>query len=85
MPPEIDRVIWPVGAGAPPALDRLVERSLQDPTNAISRRFAGRIERLQAPRALDGARDQELGVQPQAARSTQPASGRSPRGLWCWS
>jgi hypothetical protein len=53
MPAEIDRAIWPAGAEAPPVLDRLVERNLQDPTHTIARRFAGRIERLQAPRALE--------------------------------
>lgn len=53
MPPEVDRVIWPIGASAPPVLDRIVDGNLQDPTHSIARRFAGRIERLQAPRALD--------------------------------
>lgn len=53
MPVEADLAIWPKGAQAPAALDRLVERDLQDPTHSIARRFAGRIERLQAPRELE--------------------------------
>jgi hypothetical protein len=53
MPPEADRAIWPIGTSAPPVLHRLVDRNLQDPAHSIARRFAGRIERLQAPRALE--------------------------------
>lgn len=53
MPPEVDHAIWPLDLSAPHALDRLVDRNLQDPTNSIARRVAGRIERLQAPRDLD--------------------------------
>lgn len=53
MPLDADLAIWPAGAVAPAALDRLVERDLQDPTHSIARRFAGRIERLQAPRELE--------------------------------
>ncbi|MDZ4773768.1 MAG: hypothetical protein SGI72_11620 [Planctomycetota bacterium] len=53
MPPEVDHAIWPIGVSAPPVLDDLVNRSLQDPTHSFARRFAGRIERLSAPRDLD--------------------------------
>lgn len=52
MPHDADLTIWPAGAGAPPVLDRIVEQNLQDPTHSIARRFAGRLERLQAPQAL---------------------------------
>jgi uncharacterized protein YbaR (Trm112 family) len=52
MPAEVDRVIWPVGLKAPPVLDRLVERDLQDPTHSIGRRFAGRLDRVPVPPGL---------------------------------
>ena len=50
MPRAVDREIWPVGAGLPLHLDTLAEH---DTARSIARRFAGRIERLQAPRTLD--------------------------------
>jgi len=53
MPVEVDRAIWPSGKSAPPVLDRLVDNDLQEQTRGIARRFAGRIERLKAPRSLD--------------------------------
>ena len=53
MPLDADRAIWPVGKAAPPVLDRLVDNDLQEQTRGIARRFAGRIERLSAPRTLD--------------------------------
>jgi hypothetical protein len=53
MPAEVDNAIWPVGKTAPPVLDRLVDQDLQEQTRGIARRFAGRIERLSAPRTLD--------------------------------
>ena len=53
MPVEVDLAIWPAGKSAPPVLDRLVDRDLQEQTRGIARRFAGRIERLKAPRTLD--------------------------------
>ncbi len=53
MPVEVDLAIWPAGKSAPPVLDRLVDRDLQEQTRGIARRFAGRIERLKAPRSLD--------------------------------
>jgi hypothetical protein len=53
MPAEVDKAIWPAGKTAPPVLDRLVDRDLQEQTRGIARRFAGRIERLKAPRTLD--------------------------------
>jgi hypothetical protein len=37
---------------APAVLDRLVDEDLRDPPRARARRFAGRLERLRAPRAL---------------------------------
>lgn len=54
MPEEVDLSIWPRGVRAPTVLDRLVDCDLQEQTNGIARRFAGRLERLRAPRALDG-------------------------------
>jgi hypothetical protein len=53
MPIEVDAAIWPIGKQAPPVLDRLVDQDLQEQTRGIARRFAGRIERLSAPRTLD--------------------------------
>ncbi|MBL8859804.1 MAG: hypothetical protein JNL28_14955 [Planctomycetes bacterium] len=53
MPRAVDRAIWPVGTGVPPLLDSLIDHDLQDASRSIARRFAGRIERLQAPRTLD--------------------------------
>jgi hypothetical protein len=53
MPIDVDRAIWPAGKSAPPVLDRLVDQDLQEQTRGIARRFAGRIERLSAPRTLD--------------------------------
>jgi hypothetical protein len=53
MPIEVDLAIWPTGKSAPPVLDRLVDNDLQEQTRGIARRFAGRIERLSAPRSLD--------------------------------
>jgi hypothetical protein len=53
MPIDVDCTIWPVGKTAPPVLDRLVDQDLQEQTRGIARRFAGRIERLSAPRTLD--------------------------------
>lgn len=54
MPSEVDLAIWPQDVQAPPILDRLVDRNLAEQTNGIARRFAGRLERLQAPRLLEG-------------------------------
>jgi hypothetical protein len=53
MPVDVDKAIWPTGKSAPPVLDRLVDNDLQEQTRGIARRFAGRIERLKAPRTLD--------------------------------
>jgi hypothetical protein len=47
--------MWPDDAKAPRVLDRLVASDLEDPTHALARRFAGRLERLRAPRELDAA------------------------------
>lgn len=42
----------PIGAKAPAVLDRLVDEDLRDPAAAISRRFAGRLDRRRAPGVL---------------------------------
>jgi len=42
----------PTGAKAPAVLDRLVDEDLRDQAAAISRRFAGRLDRRKAPRVL---------------------------------
>ena len=42
----------PIGAKAPPVLDRLVDEDLRDQAAAISRRFAGRLDRRRAPGLL---------------------------------
>jgi hypothetical protein len=42
----------PIGAKAPPVLDRLVDEDLRDQAAAISRRFAGRLDRRRAPGIL---------------------------------
>lgn len=42
----------PIVAKAPAVLDRLVDEDLRDPAAAISRRFAGRLDRRAAPNAL---------------------------------
>lgn len=53
MPREVDRAIWPVGDAVPPFGETLQDPTRLDPSRSIARRFAGRIERLQAPRTLD--------------------------------
>lgn len=54
VPEELERKLIAGREKAPGVLDRLVEHDLQDPTQAVARRFAGRLERLAAPRALEG-------------------------------
>jgi hypothetical protein len=54
VPEELERKLVEGPEKAPGALERLVDHDLQDPTQAVARRFAGRLERLAAPRALEG-------------------------------
>jgi hypothetical protein len=54
-PAALDEALWTSGAGAeqaPPVLDRLVAEELADPAKSLTRRFAARLERLNAPDLL---------------------------------
>jgi hypothetical protein len=87
MPVEVDRAIWPAGKSAPPVLDRLVDRDLQEQTRGIARRFAGRIERLKAPRTLDARVHMAWtprAMWSRALLSRTPWSRKQRRSDWRW-
>ncbi|MBK7878842.1 MAG: hypothetical protein IPJ77_24550 [Planctomycetes bacterium] len=54
-PRELDQKVLglPPGLRAPQVLERLVDEELREPSKALARRFAGRLERLEAPAELD--------------------------------
>lgn len=52
-PSALDQRLWERGPrSAPAVLDRLVAEDLADPEKALSRRYAGRLQRLSAPEEL---------------------------------
>lgn len=57
-PPELDAqiergLLWPKGPDAPAELDSLVDADLAAPSETMSRRFLGKLDRLQAPDDLE--------------------------------